>query len=81
MAMDPCKSEKKSPVLSSFQQSFRIDDLLRHKVIEQQPGHFPIPSHNDRFDENDTFRIGPVPPPKAAKPSTAVSLHSVETLT
>ena len=73
MAMNPCKSGKKSPVLSSYQQSFRIDDLLRQKVIEQQPDHFPLPSPNDRFEENGTFRIGPVPPPKAVKTSTVVS--------
>lgn len=37
--MDHCKGDKKS-VLASFQQSFRIDDLLTRKVDDQQPDHF-----------------------------------------
>jgi len=37
--MDHYKAEKKS-VTSSYQQSFRIDDLLTRKVNDQQPDHF-----------------------------------------
>ena len=37
--MDHYKAEKK-PVTSSYQQSFRIDDLLTRRVNDQQPDHF-----------------------------------------
>nr|CAD37941.1 homeobox protein HOXa1 [Suberites domuncula] len=59
--------KRKTQSLAPYQQSFRIDDLLRQKAIEQQPDHFPLPSPDDRFEENGTFRIGPVPPPKSTK--------------
>ena len=41
--MDNCRGDKKPP-LSTYQQSFRIDDLLTHKAIEQQqqPDHYSM---------------------------------------
>ena len=38
---DSCKKN----VIVPYQQSFRIDDLLTPKAIEQQPGHFCSPPH------------------------------------
>lgn len=67
MALESCKpGSKKNALLASYQQSFRIDDLLRQKAIQQQqPDHFPV-SHGPP-DEQDTFKMGPVPPPKLNK--------------
>ena len=44
MALESCKpGDKKNSLLANYQQSFRIDDLLRQKAIEQQPDHFSLP--------------------------------------
>lgn len=34
----------KKTLFSSYQQSFRIDDLLTRKAIDPQPDHFPPPN-------------------------------------
>ena len=69
MALESCKpGDKKNSLLANYQQSFRIDDLLRQKAIEQQPDHFSLPPPTDRFDDAPgAFRIGPVPPLKPVK--------------
>lgn len=51
--MDNCRGDKK-PLLSTNQQSFRIDNLLTRKVIEQQqqPDHYTMypPSKVENHD-------------------------------
>ncbi len=67
MALDTCKPGAKKESILAYQQSFRIDDLLRQKAIEQQqPGHFPL-SHPSPDSGPGAFRIGPVPQPKTVK--------------
>ena len=38
-------------MLSSYQQSFRIDDLLTRKAVEQQPDHFGTLSSPTKLDD------------------------------
>ena len=59
--MESCKSDKKN-ILSPYQQSFRIDDLLTRRAIEQQPDHFsslhsPSKVTDDSY-KNQTVRSG-----------------------
>lgn len=74
MALDTCKpGTKKESILASYQQSFRIDDLLRQKAIDQQqqPDHFTL-THTSA---DSTFRMGPVPQPKTLKSEVAITTH------
>nr|AAB04117.1 homeobox-containing protein [Ephydatia fluviatilis] len=57
--MDNCRGEKK-PLLSTNQQSFRIDNLLTRKVIEQQqqPDHYTIYSPSKISDGTKIYEHG-----------------------
>ena len=46
--MDPCKGTAEKKGMLSHQQSFRIDDLLTRRAIEQQPDHFGTISSPDQ---------------------------------
>lgn len=60
--MDNCRGEKK-PLLSTNQQSFRIDNLLTRKVIEQQqqPDHYSMYSPS-KVDKDDLLNLTISPP-------------------
>ena len=59
--MDNCRGDKKPP-MSTYQQSFRIDDLLTRKVIEQQqqPDHFAIYAPI-KMESNDILNLTTIP--------------------
>ncbi len=54
--------ERKGNVFTSpYQQSFRIDDLLTRRDIEQQPDHFPkLPSPTIRNENREGGRANKV---------------------
>lgn len=71
--MESCKSDKKN-IPSPYQQSFRIDDLLTRRAIEQQPDHFSS-LHSptkvaDHSYKNQTLRSGEVSGLSSQIPST-----------
>ena len=60
--MEPCKGAGEKKGMLSFQQSFRIDDLLTRRAIEQQPDHFGTISSPRGRDQDSTTKDRSPPP-------------------